>query len=44
MLSACTTVGPDFKRPQVPWLDAWTGGSLKSLDVDSRSSARAADS
>ena len=24
LLSACTTVGPDFKRPQVPWLDAWT--------------------
>ena len=31
LLSACTTVGPDFKRPGVPWLDAWTGGSLESL-------------
>jgi len=31
LLSACTTVGPDFKRPQVPWLDAWAGGSLESL-------------
>ena len=25
LLSACTTVGPDFKRPQVPWLADWTG-------------------
>ena len=32
LLSACTTVGPDFKRPQVPsWLADWTGGSLESL-------------
>jgi len=36
LLSACTTVGPDFKRPQVPWLDDWTGGSLKSLPVEAR--------
>lgn len=36
LLSACTTVGPDFKRPGVPWLDAWTGGSLNSLAVDPR--------
>ena len=37
LLSACTTVGPDFMRPQVPsWLAAWTGGSLKSLAVDPR--------
>jgi NodT family efflux transporter outer membrane factor (OMF) lipoprotein len=34
LLSACTTLGPDFKPPQVPWLDAWTGGSLKALPVD----------
>lgn len=34
LLSACTTVGPDFKRPEVPWLDAWTDGSLESLAVD----------
>jgi outer membrane protein, multidrug efflux system len=31
LLSACTTVGPDFKRTEVPWLDAWSGGSLESL-------------
>ena len=36
LLSACTTVGPDFKRPQVPWLDDWTGGSLESLGADPR--------
>jgi outer membrane protein, multidrug efflux system len=34
LLSACTTLGPDFKRPQVPWLEAWTGGSLKALVDD----------
>jgi outer membrane protein, multidrug efflux system len=34
LLSACTTVGPDFTRPRVPWLDAWTGGSLRSLAAD----------
>src|SRR5688572_2612207 len=37
LLSACTTVGPDFKRPVVPWLEAWTGGSLKSVPVEPRS-------
>jgi NodT family efflux transporter outer membrane factor (OMF) lipoprotein len=31
LLSACAAVGPDFQRPRVPWLAAWTGGSLKSL-------------
>jgi NodT family efflux transporter outer membrane factor (OMF) lipoprotein len=36
LLSACTTVGPDFKRPSVSWLDAWTGGSLKTLTDDPR--------
>lgn len=40
LLSACTTVGPDFKRPGVPWLDAWTGGSLKSLADDAPRSPR----
>ena len=36
LLSACTTVGPDFERPQVPWLADWTGGSFKSLAADPR--------
>jgi NodT family efflux transporter outer membrane factor (OMF) lipoprotein len=34
LLSACSTVGPDFERPEVPWLADWTGGSLESLVVD----------
>ena len=37
LLSACTLVGPDFKRPQVPsWLAAWRGGSLESLGAEPR--------
>jgi len=31
MLGACTTVGPDFEQPQVPWLPEWDGGSLELL-------------
>jgi NodT family efflux transporter outer membrane factor (OMF) lipoprotein len=31
LLGACRTVGPDFDRPRVPWLDHWNGGSLASL-------------
>nr|WP_283254432.1 efflux transporter outer membrane subunit [Ramlibacter paludis] len=31
LLAGCTTVGPDFQRPRVPWLDAWTGGSLQTV-------------
>jgi NodT family efflux transporter outer membrane factor (OMF) lipoprotein len=38
LLSACTAVGPDFTRPQVPsWLADWTGGSHESLRVAPRS-------
>ena len=34
LLSACTTVGPDFRRPEVPaWLSNWMGGSLDSLNT-----------
>ena len=37
LLSACTILGPDFKRPQVPsWLAAWRGGSLESLGAEPR--------
>jgi NodT family efflux transporter outer membrane factor (OMF) lipoprotein len=25
LLSACTMVGPEFSRPEVPWLDDWQG-------------------
>jgi outer membrane protein, multidrug efflux system len=24
-MSGCTEVGPDFQRPEVPWLDGWPG-------------------
>jgi NodT family efflux transporter outer membrane factor (OMF) lipoprotein len=30
MAAGCTTVGPDFSRPEVPWLDEWQGGSLRT--------------
>ena len=36
MLSACTTVGPDFEHPRVPWLEDWKGGSLASLAAEPR--------
>ncbi len=41
VLSACTTVGPDFKRPAVPWLDSWSGGSLETTRADAQPHARA---
>lgn len=28
-------LGPDFESPQVPWLDAWRGGSLQSAELAS---------
>ena len=34
MLGGCTTVGPDFERPRVPWLSGWGGGSLEKLAAD----------
>src|SRR6478752_6653311 len=36
MLGGCTTVGPDFERPRVPWLSGWSGGSLEKLAADPR--------
>jgi NodT family efflux transporter outer membrane factor (OMF) lipoprotein len=36
LLAACRTVGPDFQRPQVPWLASWNGGSLAPLAAQSR--------
>jgi hypothetical protein len=35
-LGGCTTVGPDFESPRVPWLSAWSGGSLEKLAANSR--------
>ena len=31
LLSACTTLGPDFRAPQVPWLQGWSGGAWRTL-------------
>jgi NodT family efflux transporter outer membrane factor (OMF) lipoprotein len=42
LLSGCTTVGPDFKQPEVPWLEGWQGGSLQEV-VSSSPSAGATD-
>ena len=38
--SACTTVGPDFARPEVPWLAGWSGGSLEPLATESEKGRR----
>jgi NodT family efflux transporter outer membrane factor (OMF) lipoprotein len=40
LLGACKTVGPDFERPRVPWLDGWTGGSLAPLAAQSQAAHR----
>ncbi|MDM0118041.1 TolC family protein [Variovorax sp. J22R133] len=31
LLGGCTTLGPNFERPRVPWLDNWKGGSLEAV-------------
>jgi NodT family efflux transporter outer membrane factor (OMF) lipoprotein len=36
LASACTMVGPDFSRPDVPWLGGWSGGSLATAAVASK--------
>jgi NodT family efflux transporter outer membrane factor (OMF) lipoprotein len=28
LVSACTAVGPDFTRPDVPWLEGWSSSAL----------------
>ena len=30
-MSGCSEVGPDFQRPEVPWLDGWPGPALGPL-------------
>ena len=34
-------VGPDFKRPEVPWLAGWSSGSLNSLAAEQRGKPKA---
>jgi multidrug efflux system outer membrane protein len=29
LLGACTTAGPDFVRPEVPWLNDWSSSALR---------------
>ncbi len=44
VLCACTTLGPDFTRPTVPWLAGWSGGALRTLaDDPSRSAGQQTD-
>ena len=45
LLGACTTLGPDFTRPQVPWLEGWSGGAWRTLadEAPRRAAARADD-
>jgi NodT family efflux transporter outer membrane factor (OMF) lipoprotein len=31
LASGCAPVGPDFTRPEVPWLEGWQGGSLQNV-------------
>jgi multidrug efflux system outer membrane protein len=37
LLSACSTVGPDYTPPQLPWLADWKGGSYEPLAAARRS-------
>ncbi|HEY6086781.1 MAG TPA: efflux transporter outer membrane subunit [Burkholderiaceae bacterium] len=30
-LGGCTTLGPEFSAPQVPWLKGWPGGAWRTL-------------
>ena len=43
LLSACTTLGPDFRSPAVPWLQAWRGGAWRDLADEAKHTARSAD-
>ena len=36
LFAGCAAVGPDFKRPEVPWLAGWSSGSLDSLTAEER--------
>lgn len=41
LLSACTTVGPDFSRPEVPWLAGWHGASTEPAAEEAPKAQRA---
>ena len=40
LLSACTTLGPDFRSPPVPWLQDWSGGAWRNLAVEAPRTTR----
>ena len=42
LLGACTTVGPDFVRPEVPWLNDWSSSALRSDAAEGQPRDRAA--
>jgi len=33
-LGACTTLGPEYQKPQVEWLNKWQPDFYGQLDVD----------
>jgi len=35
LAGGCAAVGPDFKRPDVPWLDDWQPGAIESPAAES---------
>jgi NodT family efflux transporter outer membrane factor (OMF) lipoprotein len=41
LIGGCAAVGPDFKRPEVPWLASWSSGSLESLAAKQHGKPRA---
>ena len=43
LLGGCSAVGPDFRRPVVPWLADWSGGSLATLAAEEQNGPPAAD-
>ena len=36
LFAGCAAVGPDFNRPEVPWLASWSSGSLGALTAEER--------
>jgi len=40
LLASCTMVGPDFERPEVPWLDGWSADALQSAEAESQEAGR----
>lgn len=41
LIGGCAAVGPDFQRPEVPWLSGWSSGSLESLSAQQQGKPRA---